>query len=71
MPNDMTFARGMLSRIVAAGRLPTVTRRIGITWKTLGAAPKVQRSVAPLMVCIAMAAPPKAHFYQNIKYLFG
>ena len=47
MPNGVTFTNGTLSRMVAAGIPPAVTRRTGGTCSALGASPMLHRSAAP------------------------
>jgi hypothetical protein len=47
VPNGMTFTIGAKSWMVAAGGPPAIVRLTGSTARALGAAPKLQRSMAP------------------------
>jgi hypothetical protein len=57
IPNGMIFVIGILSMVVAAGRLHALTLLAGGIVNVLGAAPKVQFIMAPLVTCIAIQTP--------------
>jgi hypothetical protein len=57
IPKGMIFTSGSLSRIVASGWLPVVTRLTGSTTRVLGAKPKLHCSIAPLHTCCGIIAP--------------
>jgi hypothetical protein len=49
-PNGGTLTAGAWSMIVAAGRLPAITRFAGSTLSVLGAAPKLHVIIAPVVI---------------------
>src|SRR6516225_8776344 len=51
MPNGGMFTIGMLSMMLAAAMLLVIIWFLGSTLNVLGAAPKVQASIAPVQTC--------------------
>lgn len=57
IPKGGMFTNGLLSMMVADGKLLAVTLPVGSTLRTLGATPNVQVSAAPVVTCMAMLIP--------------
>lgn len=68
-PNGMIFIIGMLSIMVAAGRLQALTMLAGKTVIVLGATPKVQLIMAPLVTRIAILSSKKRETFFNLRII--